>query len=219
VAKRFALLLCLAALLGGCSADALPYRSPFDRFVVTLGLEQTLNYYPCTVTYVEQGYPTQQSIPPVRCYRFDPPRRMRGVWVNVMEGSEFFPDVTRAPPITDPFEKDRTWLETPRELWDRLASEPKSYPPTYAIEFIGRNATYPGSYGGDGSRHLILLDRLLSIRAIESPKSLSREQFEAKVRQLRASEPAPPPRWRQAVWLACPDFLCLPPRPEKLSAP
>jgi hypothetical protein len=177
---------CLAAGLTACSSDALPYRNPFDRLVVALGLEWHLGHQPCTRKIVHEGIEMLEFVGTDRCYRFDPPRRMRGVWLVEFEGSEFLPDADRAPDIWA-FAEKRIWLEIEDEM---LPPEHRAafYKPAqaFAVEFVGRNASYSGAYGHMGAgTHLVLVDRLLSLRALPPPR---RQDLEAYMEDMRRSK-------------------------------
>lgn len=120
------------------------------------------------------------SLPIDKCYKMDPPRRYRGVWVDEFEGQSFIPEGTKAPewPRGDPKspewrkQADRViaatiWLDVERAKighdWQRGGRK-------VFIEFVGRKTRYPGNYGHMGmSGQEIIVDRMISLR--ECPKN------------------------------------------------
>ncbi|MEJ7777014.1 MAG: hypothetical protein WKF52_06495 [Sphingomicrobium sp.] len=153
----------------GCSdrsSIAAPYKSLWDRFIVQLGLG--FGYTPC---YRDEASPYGNFLGFIgneQCYRFNPPERMRGIWLDEDEDSEFLPNATRAP---------AEWRYSPNAIWldftrhEPLLNRGNGEPQAFALEFIGRRATYPGRYGHmGGSRHLVIVKKLLSARRIPAPK-------------------------------------------------
>src|SRR4051812_8741902 len=163
---RLGLLLLL--LLAGCSGrDQTPasaYRNPLDRLRVALGLNGVFSY----ACYRREGN-VRVFIGTTRCYRFGPPRRMRGVWRSEFEGSEFFPGRT-----TPPGENERSgiWLSVEEnatvEALGHKRGEP--WPRLLLLDFVGRQTLYPGAYGHMGmSRDYVVIDRLVSARPLSQP--------------------------------------------------
>jgi hypothetical protein len=159
----------LAMSLTGCSSEALPYRNPLDRLMVGLRLNE-LGYHACGHSVVEGGIEVIEPIPAEQCYRFGPRMRMRGLWLCEFEGSEFVQNAVE-PPDSSTFYPNGTWL-----AWTQRAGIPcRPYypypkePTVFAIDFVGRLSAYPGRYGHlGGSRNLVLVDKLLSIRRLNS---------------------------------------------------
>ncbi len=101
--------------------------------------------------------------------------RIRGFWLVGLEESGFVPEGEAPPPVRI-LSDDRlgseapTWLDAGWPEQQRLLArvpEPEGVgdASVYAVEFIGRRARDPGEYGHNGYyRHLIILDRLVSIR-------------------------------------------------------
>ncbi|HWU94950.1 MAG TPA: hypothetical protein VN029_05090 [Sphingomonas sp.] len=164
----------LLALLGsgGCSGSrdtpAAAYRGTVNRIYVATGLAQLFGS-PCyrksridgTEAYVFIGYEA--------CYRFDPPRRMVGVWRDEFEGSRFFPGAIAKPADTD---DSGIWLDMPAAKlpasMKRSFKGPHDSPfEDYRIEFIGKQTSVAGYYGHmGGSRHYVIVDRVLGATPI-----------------------------------------------------
>jgi hypothetical protein len=215
MARRPVLLICLLGALGACSPEAAAYKHPFDRLVVELGLVGWSGYYPCSVVTSEDGYEVISSVASEDCFRFDRPRRMRGVWLLENETSQLLPDAARSPAVWDIMDENQTFLEvkawTVQEaLPPPIEGEEENSPSAYAIEFVGRRALYPGLYGGPGARHMVIMDKLLSARAIYPPRP---PDWPAIVGELRRAEAAREASAPHKPILRCPFFLCPRPRP------
>jgi len=103
------------------------------------------------------------------CFQFTVPMRMRGLWRNDFEGSEYCDGpVSRCPDAkveADP--KSSTWLEMRFPIGGVEETPPGG---VYAIDFIGRRSLGEGGFGGYGmAKHEVIVDRLLSIREVEPP--------------------------------------------------
>jgi hypothetical protein len=159
--------LLLLFLLAGCSGrDQTPasaYRHPLDRLQVALGLDGVFGY----ACYRDEGN-VRIFVGMTNCYRFGPPRRMRGVWRSEFEGSQFFPGRT-TPPRED--ERSSIWLsveenESVRAALGHKRGEPWSTRLIF-LDFVGRQTLYPGSYGHMGmSQDFVIVDRLISARPL-----------------------------------------------------
>ena len=214
--RRPLLLVCLLAALAACSPEAAAYRNPFDRLVVELGLVGFSGYYPCS----EPTDEVVASLDSEDCYRFDAPRRMRGIWLVAHETSELLPEATRSPAVWDITDENQTYLEIGD--WGIVETLPPPVggtgpgaPNAYLIEFIGRRALHPGLYGGgSGARHMVILDELLSARATRPPRPPDWPAIVAEIRRSEAAREASPPRRRI---FRCPVFLCpSPPRSDRI---
>lgn len=161
------LLLCLCAC-SERSALAAPYKNPWDRAAIQLGYAGWV-YWPCFRKETDAHGDAMVFIGDEECFRFNPPERMRGIWLDEFEGSEFLPNATASPAVW-PYSPDAIWLDFTRPeplISDRQPDRQQAY----AIEFIGRRATYPGHYGHmGGSRHLIIVDELLSATPVPPPE-------------------------------------------------
>jgi hypothetical protein len=165
--RRHCLLLIL--LLAGCSSrDSTPasaYREPLDRLTVALGLDGLFGH----VCYRREGG-VSVFVGMTSCYRFGPPRRMRGVWRDVFEGSEFFPGRSSAPGEA---ESSGIWLSVEENSAVRAALGHKRgqpWPRLFLLDFVGRRTLYPGGYGHmNMSRDYVVVDRLVSVRPLPQP--------------------------------------------------
>jgi hypothetical protein len=149
---------------------------------------------PCTKAdvgrgcYRENGYLLRESpcgyrvdketigfLPTDECYRMDPPRRYRGVWIDEFEGQRFIPEGTsppewpelnsNAPDLREQFENARLaaiWLDTERVEIPRPSGSDAT---RYFIEFVGRQTMFPGAYSHLGmSGHEIIVDQVIALR-------------------------------------------------------
>ena len=172
--KRTLLSTLLLLSLGACSdrsAIAAPYKDPWDRVVVQVGFG--FGYEPC---YRKEETPYGDVLGFIgneECYRFGPPVRMRGIWLDEFEGSEFLPNATEAPadwPAGGGHSRDAIWLDFTRP--EPLLTDPHGERRALAIEFVGRRAAYPGRYGHmGGSPHLVIVKKLLSATPVPPPRS------------------------------------------------
>lgn len=123
------------------------------------------NNFPCA-TYTRDGeYTTVTSLPTDQCYKMRAPQRMRGVWIDEFEGSQFFPNRSVAPPrlAAHPW----IWLSVERGKLPRryraLAPEGRAM----LIEFIGRRTLYRVPSGHMGLYdYEIIVDRVISARDV-----------------------------------------------------
>ena len=210
--------ICLLAALSACSPEALPFRNPLDRLgveVENLGLIG--NFWPCGYGTVSDGSTLIETLDWDDCYRFDRPTRMRGVWLVALEDSEFLPGATTAPKVRDLLARDKVfldgWPEAHSSLPPALEGEDVRSPAAYAIEFIGRRSSYPGEYGMAGEPSMVIVDRLLSARAIKPPPPPDFEAFKREVLRRRARQRSirPPPALPRSLPI-CFDILCPTPR-------
>jgi hypothetical protein len=230
--------LCILAALAACSPEAAPYRNPLDRLGVELDRIGWVSFWPCAYSTRNDGFTIVEPFSSEACYRFDPPQRLRGVWLPELEGSAFHPDASAAPASRDLqrwMDGDCTWLEVDWGKVDRLLPPPVRpavespdalpVPNAYAIDFIGRRASYPANYGG-GCIRLVLLDRLISARSVPPPPPVGRAELHAfllrwsEERDRREAREAPKTALRRWL-LPCPVFVCRPPPapdPGKLPA-
>ena len=121
---------------------------------------------------------TLRGLPTDQCYKMDPPRRFRGIWIDAFEGQAFIPEGTTPPiwPRTDPkspgwrqqFERAQAatiWLDVDRV---HLGHDFNRGGRKLRIDFVGRKTTYPGGYGHLGmSGNEIIVDRVISLKEIE----------------------------------------------------
>lgn len=162
-------LLSMLFLLSLCACSdrsslAAPYKSSWDRAAIQLGYAGWV-YTPCYRKESDAYANVQVFIGSEECYRFNPPERMRGIWLAEGEDAEFLPNATTSP-VVRTFSPDGTTLEFTRS--EPFLSSGQQY---WAIEFVGRRATYPGRYGHLGMRrHLIIADEVLSANSVPPPE-------------------------------------------------
>lgn len=165
---RSLLAVLLAACLNGCSEHAWTapsYRNSWHRFLVSFGLDERLEVPPC-FRVVEFGI---QHVGEEACFRFGPPARMQGVWLPEFEGSSFFQNA-RVRPTRD-FSRSQTWLDLDsRVVLPKLGVRDDGELKAVAVDFVGRRSIFPGMYGHlGGSRHYIIVDRLISAKLLPDP--------------------------------------------------
>lgn len=122
-----------------------------------------------TCTYWEHDELGSVSVglPVDECYRMTEPRRYHGVWLDQFEGSRFLPGGTEVTPAR--LDEPRIWLNVERNqapglLRDRADHEFYAW----EVEFVGRRTLFPGNHGHmGGSEHEIVVDRMISARALE----------------------------------------------------
>lgn len=120
------------------------------------------------------------SLPLDQCYKMDPPRRFRGIWIDEFEGQQFIPEGTTPPewPRGDP--KSPGWrkqadLAIAGSIWldvsrTDVRRQRQRRGGRVFVEFIGRKTMYPGNYGHMGMfGQEIIVDRLISRR--ECPRT------------------------------------------------
>lgn len=190
---RIALLALL--LLAGCSGSAArdnpsAYRNAWDRFRVQFGLEPFLGYA-CTQEETERdGTRVIASLPYDQCYRFNASERIEGIWIDEFEGQELLTPGEYARYLRGEDRDAVTWLEMEavRRKWAPAVKrgDPEALRlwsvhgksaegawqltgKAYRIRFVGRRASYPGSYGHLGvSRHLVLVDKLEALTPLSN---------------------------------------------------
>lgn len=98
-------------------------------------------------------------MPTDQCVKMTEPKRWKGLWRNAFEGSRFCE--TPATGCTDAPSDEKVWLD-----WN---AGPEPDGALCEVEFIGRQTQYAGEYGHLGmSRHEIIVDRMLSIKRLET---------------------------------------------------
>lgn len=144
-------------------------QADVDRGCYRLG-SRLIRQAPC-MYHIDPG--TLTSIPVDQCYKMEPSRRHKGVWIDEFEGQAFIPEGSPIPawPRGDP--RAPTWREQfeaarAATIWiDVSRADLAEYRGRRAfIEFEGRKTPYPGSHGHMGmSGHYIIVDRVISLRA------------------------------------------------------
>lgn len=98
------------------------------------------------------------------CFEMMPAQRWSGLWERGWEWTNFCPD-----PATecDWMAKRGTWLIFAKDAY-RGPAQPDGL---YRVEFVGRRTKVPGNFGHMNSYdHLMVVDRLISIRRVEENK-------------------------------------------------
>jgi hypothetical protein len=98
------------------------------------------------------------------CFTFSEPKRMQGLWRNQFEGSEYC-DGPRECPDAKVTHESFIWLAMRSPLGGVEDTPPGGL---YAIDFIGRRSVGVGMFDGM-AKNEVIVDRLLSIKEIESP--------------------------------------------------
>lgn len=126
---------------------------------------------PCTY-HIETG--VIGSLPIDQCYKMEPARRYRGIWIDAFEDQQFIPEGTKAPewprsnPKTSEWRKeaDRAiagtiWLDVePAKLGHKWKQGGRR---TF-IEFVGRKTKFRGNYGHMGMfGQEIIVDHVISL--------------------------------------------------------
>jgi hypothetical protein len=105
---------------------------------------------------------------PEDCFKFDPPRRWKGLWYAAFEESRFCPEPARQCSSAKPGE----WISPeagPGVVVPHYNGESSAV--MFAVDFIGRKTSYPGGYGHQGqSNQEIIIDRMIAMKRIEPPK-------------------------------------------------
>ena len=116
---------------------------------------------------VPWAYPCQD---PGRCLKYDGPRRMKGLWRNDFEGSQFCPAPAKTCGyvMSDKRTNPVIWLDFSVSL--PADHKGNGLGGLYAIDFIGRRSAYPGYYGHMGVfDEEVIVDRMISMKEIEPP--------------------------------------------------
>jgi hypothetical protein len=99
------------------------------------------------------------------CFDMLPDQRWTGLWEKGWEWTNFCPDPAA----------DCDWMAK-RGIWLTFAKDayrgPKLANGIYRIEFIGRRTRQAGNFGHTNAYdHLMVVDRLISIRQVEPPRT------------------------------------------------
>jgi hypothetical protein len=110
-------------------------------------------------------------VPTDRCFQMQEPRKWRGLWRNVFEGSRFCPEPARECGHNSSGED--VWLEFAEGLPEGKIEASGGL---YAMEFVGRRTSRPGRHGHFGmSDHAIVVDRVISMKQVEPPTKRRKE--------------------------------------------
>ena len=122
---------------------------------------------------------TNGSLPIDQCYKMEPARRYRGVWVDEFENQQFIPEGSTAPEWPGAERTLPGWDEQfdraqAASIWldvSRVSLDDHDYRQggrKMFIEFVGRKTLYPGTYGHLGmSGNEIIVDHVISLKALD----------------------------------------------------
>lgn len=138
------------------------YQNWDDKFKAATG---GLFGWPCTNKVVHDGQTIYEQIDVDQCYKFEAPKRFRGLWYNEFEGSIFCAAPARSCDSETGREMgNRTWL-TPTQHLNLDEDGPNG--DVYEVDFVGRQSMVRGSYGHGGVFDKeILMDRVISIEKV-----------------------------------------------------
>src|SRR6476659_5195667 len=89
---------------------------------------------------IQRGGSEALTKPQEECYKFDPPRRWKGIWYGAFETSEFCPQSTRNCPHEKP---GMIWLEVGPSVHARLPhGNGKTLASRSEVDFVGRKTSY-----------------------------------------------------------------------------
>lgn len=169
--RAYMLLLLIGVSACGEDTPLAAYQNPFDAVGSVIGYDFGVSS--CYKEEESDGETIHAARPFDQCYKMQPPRRHRGIWLDEFEGSRFFEGATDPAAVRNMI-RDRARRERrgPWGEWLEFAREDKSTLPSrnarlLAIEFIGRRTLYRGSYGHFGmSETQIIVDRVISARPV-----------------------------------------------------
>lgn len=171
----------------GCDDRSAPfaaYRHFNDAVVSKSG---GLLGYPCDREMVIDDETIHVPKPAEQCYKMQPPKHYRGIWLDQFEGSLFFEGATSAADVKARYRKllagrfsDKEWLDFAEMLERRLYRDRDfAHARMFAIEFVGRRTAYKGRYGHMGnSDSLMIVDRIDEAKFLYlSPSSYLSNEF------------------------------------------
>jgi hypothetical protein len=110
------------------------------------------------------------------CYRFDPPREYRGIWIYQYEGSEFIENATEVPKQR-PDHSRTSWLNQDKKIFDPDIADPAlEYDPklgcgriqAFKVRFVGQRNPHRGGHMGLWPSE-IWMRRLISVERLPEP--------------------------------------------------
>lgn len=136
-----------------------------NRFWVALGFQYLS--HPCLQTVQTEHGTFESTLPTDRCFRMSPPHRMKGVWIDEPEGSQFLlgaSDATQAQ-----VGLGGTWLDLGKNRISGIFQKATVADlRAFEIEFVGRQTLVAGRYGHMGTfDHEVVVDRLITARPID----------------------------------------------------
>ena len=133
------------------------YQRWTDRMIARLSLPN-VGIWPC-----EEQAPTDE------CFKMQPPRRWRGIWVlgPGEEDERFCPNsVTVCPWKRLP----RYDLEWNRRVFTGRPQVHAEWGKSYVVDFTGRRTTYESGWWSSDPDYTVVVDRLNSMRMLNEPK-------------------------------------------------
>ena len=193
--KRFVGCLITVAMLSGCGDRGAPsaaYRDWGDRMAVATGLRDLGLVRPCSHHVRNQYGDYDASTPDEECYRFDAPKRWKGLWLAEFEGSIFCPEPAKT--CTDGDGGPYVWLGFGKQFKPPPGlSNNQPGAVLYAVDLIGRRSSFKGYYGHmGGAESEILVDKFISVTPVgfEVPPPAEADLNSAKARKAgRGSRP------------------------------
>jgi hypothetical protein len=166
----------MASLLAGCHHRKLRFSEAEMRQIraETPGMKDEC------LEIIRWGGVEALTKPQEECYKFDPPRRWKGLALGAFETSLFCPEPAQACPETKT--KEKIWLQVgPNVRVPASARDDKLAAGMFAVDFVGRKTSYPGGYGhlGDYDQEIIM-DRLLSMKRVPMYSDAELAQFRAR---------------------------------------
>jgi hypothetical protein len=162
------MLLSLAACGDGTPLAA--YQHPLDAAAAVLPLD-VVGIHSCADARIVDGAKVIEGRPLDQCYKMEPQRRFRGIWLDQFEGSRFYEGLTNVQQVRAAIEARLKQRERSSE-WLSFAKEDASTEPSptarlVSVEFLGRRTAYPGRYGHMGiSGSEVLVDRMIAARSL-----------------------------------------------------
>lgn len=171
--------ICLLQLGANPPPPPQAYRSVKDAAISLLWPLWLAEITPCTQRDTADGIVVRSGLSTDQCFKMQPQRRFKGIWLDEFEGSRFLEGVTGSSEALARLQRternaksSREWLET-SAIWRdlppslRQALEPSEKPRLVYVEFDGRRTAYRGRYGHLGmSESEIIVDRVISAHVV-----------------------------------------------------
>lgn len=155
---RFAALVCAGLIVAGCDVAEAPERSGPEQYSAAEIKEHLPGITDACVDKHLSG--DAGAVPTDQCFEMQEPRRFRGLWRNVFEGSRFCPEP--AFECEDGTPGDRFWLSFAEGV------QQERIEPTgglYSIDFVGRRTLRRARHGMWGHYdYEVIVDRVISMR-------------------------------------------------------
>lgn len=162
--------------LSACDQRAAPlaaYRHPIDAAESILPLN-LFGVYSCASRRKIDGVNILEGLPLDQCYKMQPARRFRGIWLDEFEGSTFFEGFSDIGKVKSEIRLRMKkpaaygeWLGWNENRKNPVLSSSGGDARLVAIDFVGRKTAYLGRYGHMGmSNSEIIVDRVISAQPI-----------------------------------------------------